>query len=55
MKIVRFTEFRRKASSYFSEVEQGETLMIVRHGKLIAEVSPSVDMKWKSPPGRSQD
>ncbi|HPO14723.1 MAG TPA: type II toxin-antitoxin system prevent-host-death family antitoxin [Candidatus Hydrogenedentes bacterium] len=40
MKSVSFTEFRKNASELFSKVEQGETLVVLRHGRPIAEVSP---------------
>ncbi len=40
MKTVTFTEFRRRASRMISEVEHGETLVVIRHGKPVAEVSP---------------
>lgn len=40
MKTVTFTEFRKNASELFSDVERGEVLVILRHGKPIAEVSP---------------
>jgi len=46
MKTVTFTEFRRNASVLFSDVEDGEVLVVIRHGKPIAEVSPV-----SSPPG----
>ena len=53
MKTVTFTEFRNKASELFSDVEHGEVLLIIRHGKPIAEVSPisSTDSlpAWKQP------
>jgi len=54
MKTVSFTDFRKKASTYFSNVEQGETLIIVRHGKPIAEISPVEGTEpgipaWKRP------
>ena len=53
MKTISFTEFRKNASGLFSDVEQGEVLVIVRHGKPIAEVSPvsSPDslQSWKGP------
>ena len=53
MKTVTFTEFRKNASELFSDVEQGEKLVIIRHGKPIAEVSPvsSSDRvpAWKQP------
>ena len=40
MKTVTFTEFRKNASGFFSEVENGETILILRHGKAIAEILP---------------
>lgn len=40
MKIVTFTEFRRHASTLLTEVEQGQTVIIVRHSKPIAELIP---------------
>ena len=51
MKTVNFTEFRKDASEMLTEVEQGETLIIVRHGRPIAEVSPLTDGQpsWKRP------
>ena len=53
MKTVSFTEFRKNASGFFSDVEEGEVLVILRHGKPIAEVSPvsSADHvpAWKRP------
>jgi prevent-host-death family protein len=33
MKTVTFTEFRRHASTLLTEVEQGQTVIIVRHSK----------------------
>ena len=53
MKTVTFTEFRKRASELFSDVERGEVLVIIRHGKPIAEVTPvsSSDSlpTWKQP------
>jgi prevent-host-death family protein len=53
MKTVTFTEFRKSASELFSDVERGEVLVIIRHGKPIAEVTPisSPDSRpaWKRP------
>ncbi len=54
MKTISFTEFRKRASEFFSEVENGETLLILRHGKVIAEISPthheqSKTLSWKRP------
>ena len=40
MKAVTFTEFRKRASELFSSVEGGENILIFRHGKPIAEISP---------------
>ncbi len=51
MKTVGFTEFRSHASDMMTEVEHGETLLVVRHGRPIAEVSPAADQQpsWKRP------
>ncbi len=43
MKTISFTEFRNHASDMMTEVEHGETLLVVRHGRPIAEVSPATD------------
>jgi antitoxin (DNA-binding transcriptional repressor) of toxin-antitoxin stability system len=54
MKTVSFTEFRENASALFSEVEAGGTLLVLRHGKPIAEISPPSTQQgeiplWKKP------
>lgn len=54
MKTVTFTEFRRHASTLLTEVEQGQTVIIVRHSKPIAELVPYSDKAerlpaWKQP------
>jgi prevent-host-death family protein len=54
MKTINFTEFRKKASGLLNEVEQGEQLLLTRHGKPIAEVIPprrkiKEDASWKQP------
>ncbi len=54
MKTVTFTEFRKNASGFFSEVENGETILILRHGKAIAEILPPTQsglkmVSWKRP------
>lgn len=51
MKTISFTEFRNHASDMMTEVEHGETLLVVRHGRPIAEVSPATDQQpsWKRP------
>jgi len=40
MKTISFTDFRKKASSFITEVEHGETLVILRQGKPVAEIIP---------------
>ncbi len=48
------TEFRSHASGMLSRVEQGERLVVLRHGRPIAEVSPisgtvAGEPSWKKP------
>ena len=40
MVAISFTKFRQHAKTYFDRVEQGETIRVLRHGKVIAEVTP---------------
>lgn len=53
MKTIAFTEFRRRASKLLSAVEDGETIVILRHGKPIAEIKPVLQgddlPAWKQP------
>lgn len=54
MKTVTFTEFRNRASDLLSAVENGEVVIVLRHGKPIAEVSPygageAKEPAWKRP------
>lgn len=51
MKTVNFTEFRNHASDMLTEVEHGETLLVIRHGRPIAEISPATSQSpsWKRP------
>jgi prevent-host-death family protein len=53
MKNISFTEFRKKASSILNDVENGEIVVVLRHGKPIAEIIPaSSDISvpsWKKP------
>lgn len=53
MKTVSFTEFRKHASNLFSDVENGEMLIVMRHGKPIAEIKPLTESSnkpsWKKP------
>ena len=41
MKTATFTEFRQNAASYFNDVENGESIRIIRHGKPVAEIIPA--------------
>jgi len=54
MKIVTATDFRSHASGMLSQVEQGETLLVLRHGRPVATVSPVAGQgterpSWKKP------
>ncbi len=54
MKTVTFTEFRKHASELVTEVEGGETLLLIRHGRPVAEVGPVADAavllpSWRRP------
>ena len=49
MKTVTFTEFREHASELLSEVEKGSSLLVLRHGKPIAEISPPSLQRGDSP------
>ena len=54
MKTITFTDFRKKASGFITEVEHGETLVLLRRGKPVAEVIPYTDEasrkpSWKEP------
>ena len=54
MKTVTFTEFRKHASGLLADVEKGETFLVLRHGKPIAEISPpsterDAKPSWKRP------
>lgn len=54
MTTITLTEFRSHASGMLDRVEKGETLVVIRHGRPIAEVIP-VERKnselpsWKRP------
>ncbi len=53
MKTITFTEFRQHASSLFSAIEEGEIIVVLRHGKPIAEITPlsreAARPSWKKP------
>jgi len=40
MKTVNLTEFRKRASGLLTQVENGQSLTVLRHGKPIAEIRP---------------
>ena len=50
---ITFTEFRNRASAMMDDVEKGEVVRILRHGKPIAEITPITDAtdvpSWKQP------
>lgn len=41
MRTISFTEFRNNASLLLSEVEKGEIVLVMRHGKPIAKIVPA--------------
>ena len=49
MKTIAFTDFRKKASDLITEVEHGETLIIFRRGRPVAEVVPFSDKGQRTP------
>ncbi len=54
MKTITFTDFRKRASGFITEVEHGETLILLRRGKPVAEIIPFSDRAhnhpaWKKP------
>ncbi len=57
MKNVSLTEFRSHASGMLTEVENGETIVVMRHGRPIARVCPmsapeQAEPSWKRPARR---
>lgn len=54
MKTIPLADFQQQTSQFLTQVEQGETLIIIRHGKPIAEISPISQKSgskpaWKNP------
>ena len=54
MKTITFTDFRKRASGFITEVEHGETLVLLRRGRPVAEIIPFSDRvqnipSWKQP------
>jgi prevent-host-death family protein len=45
MKHIQASEAKAKFSELLDEVEQGETIAITRHGKVIAQISPNEDAR----------
>ena len=37
---ISFTQLRQNAKTYFDKVEKGKTIRVIRHGKVIAEITP---------------
>lgn len=54
MKTISFTDFRKKASSFITEVEHGETIVLLRRGKPIAEIVPFTDSSVQMPSWKRQ-
>jgi len=55
MKTITFTDFRKKASNFITEVEHGETIVLLRRGKPIAEVIPFSDKSRQIPSWKRQN
>lgn len=54
MKTITFTEFRKRVCGFISEVERGQTLVLLRRGRPVAKVVPFADVagpapSWKQP------
>jgi antitoxin (DNA-binding transcriptional repressor) of toxin-antitoxin stability system len=49
METISFTDFRKQASHWMTAVESGRTLIIIRHGKPIAEIAPYRNTNVGSP------
>ncbi len=46
---IPFTEFRRNASALLDRVEKGEALLVIRHGRPVAEIMPVIDTERRTP------
>jgi prevent-host-death family protein len=49
VRTVTFTEFRRQASELVTEVEHGQTLIVIRHGRPVVEISPYTGETLRTP------
>ena len=50
MRTMTFTEFRKHASEILGDVEKGESIDILRHGRVIARIVPAATSSipsWK--------
>jgi antitoxin (DNA-binding transcriptional repressor) of toxin-antitoxin stability system len=54
MKTVNFTDFRKNASNLLSDVEEGEVVIVMRHGKAVAEIGAPRLLGVKSPRWKSR-
>ena len=54
MTTVTLTDFRSHASGMLTRVEHGETLVVLRHGRPIAEVSPVIKKDRSQPSWKRQ-
>jgi len=55
MEFLQFTEFRNKSKEFMDAVENGQSYVIIRHGKPIANVTPFKEVSvqpWKRTPKR---
>jgi prevent-host-death family protein len=52
MKTVSATDFRTQASAVFDAVERGETVLVLRRGKPIAEIRPISSSGHRTPAWR---
>jgi prevent-host-death family protein len=54
MKTVTFTDFRKNASDFITEVEHGQTLVVLRRGKPVAEIIPFSEKISRAPSWKQQ-
>ena len=49
MVTINFSKFRQNAKKYFDAVEDGDTIRVMRHGKVIARIIPTSQRQpsWK--------
>ena len=43
MKTILVTDFRKNTASFINEIEHGETIVLIRRGKPVAEIIPFSD------------